>query len=1026
MKKMKHLLFLLLVTVKFFVSYSQQYKPSNGVEESKPEFIVYKNATILVSPSKTIDKGSILVKNNEIIEVGTSISIPKSALVIDCEGKTICPSFIELYSNIGMPQVGDKGYNPRPQIETSKQGSYHWNESIHPEFNAAEQYFFDDKAITELQKMGFGLTVTHLHDGIARGTGALISLIKNDKSKSLILPEVASFYSFKQGSSKQTYPSSQMGSIALLRQTFYDLQWYSHATKKDRNLSFDALEKQVHHPMIFNVDDKWEILRAAKIGNEFNYPFVILGSGNEYAIIKELKEIKNHLIIPIAFPAPFDVKDPYIFKDIPLSDLKHWELAPYNPKLLSENKINYSISSYGLKSSDEFWSNIRKAISKGLSASDALNALTLEPAQTLKIDHDFGTLEKGKKANFMIYSSNPFTTNATLLEGLINEERVVFQSLPEHEIRGKYNIMLKDKKYPLEISGNPSKLTAKITTLKNSIDPKTGISKQDTLFPNTSIQLNENDLVIQFYIDDNNYKGNVNLHAKVNSKLGIFEGDGYLPSGEWIRWSAIKNEKGDLKEEDTNVLLDTSKISQPWFPNMAYGLDSIPPKQPVAFIHATVWTNEEEGIITDATVITNNGLIVFVGKGSHPIPTNAKIIDATGKYLTSGIIDEHSHIALSKGVNESGQSITAEVNLGDVINPEDITVYRQLAGGVTAAQILHGSANAIGGQSALIKLKWGHSANDYLIPNAPKFIKFALGENVKQANWGENSTIRFPQTRMGVEQVYFDGFSRAKAYQNEWKHHSKKNQDGILNHHLHRDLELDILSEILNGERHITCHSYIQSEILMLMKVADSMGFKINTFTHILEGYKVADEMAKHGAAGSTFADWWAYKYEVNDAIPHNAKVMMDRGVLVGINSDDAEMGRRLNQEAAKSIKYGGMSEQDAWKMVTLNPAKMLHLDNRMGSVKIGKDADLVLWSDNPLSINAKVEYTIVDGEILYSQEQDVILQKRNETEKGRLISKMLESTEKGEVAKPFTKKRRRSFHCDTVGEEGSLEENGH
>jgi hypothetical protein len=278
---------------------------------------------------------------------------------------------------------------------------------------------------------------------------------------------------------------------------------------------------------------------------------------------------------------------------------------------------------------------------------------------------------------------------------------------------------------------------------------------------------------------------------------------------------------------------------------------------------------------------------------------------------------------------------------------------------------------------------------------------------------------------MGVEQVFYDGFKRAESYQNEWKH-SKKSSDGLHTHHLHRDLELDVLSEILNGERFITCHSYVQSEILMLMKVADSMGFKINTFTHILEGYKVADKMALHGAAASTFADWWAYKYEVNDAIPYNAKLMADNGLLVSINSDDAEMGRRLNQEAAKSVKYGGMSEIEAWKMVTLNPAKILHLDNKMGSIKIGKDADLVLWSDNPLSIKAKVEYTIIDGEILYSLEQDKLLQARNQLEKGRIISKMMESTENGETPKPFAKKRRKHFHCDTIGEEGSEGANTH
>ena len=251
------------------------------------------------------------------------------------------------------------------------------------------------------------------------------------------------------------------------------------------------------------------------------------------------------------------------------------------------------------------------------------------------------------------------------------------------------------------------------------------------------------------------------------------------------------------------------------------------------------------------------------------------------------------------------------------------------------------------------------------------FIKFALGENVKQTNWGDFNTVRFPQTRMGVEQVYYDHFIRAKEYEASWKAYnglSKKEKAKATAPR--RDIELDALVEILNKERFISCHSYIQSEINMLMNVADSMGFTLNTFTHILEGYKVADKMAKHGAGGSTFADWWGYKYEVRDAIPFNAALMATQGVTVAINSDDAEMGRRLNQEAGKVVKYGGVSQEEALKMVTLNPAKLLHIDDKVGSIKLGKDGDVVLWSANPLSIYAVCEMTIIDGAVYYDAAQ--------------------------------------------------------
>jgi imidazolonepropionase-like amidohydrolase len=455
---------------------------------------------------------------------------------------------------------------------------------------------------------------------------------------------------------------------------------------------------------------------------------------------------------------------------------------------------------------------------------------------------------------------------------------------------------------------------------------------------------------------------------------------------------------------------------------MAFGTTEKDAEQTYIFKNATVWTNEKEGVIKGADVLVVGGKIKQVSRQNMAAPAGARVIDATGLHLTSGIIDEHSHIAISRGVNEGGQAISAEVSIADVVNPDDIDIYRQLAGGVTAAQLLHGSANPIGGQSALIKLKWGVNPDQMLIANAPKFIKCALGENVKQANWGDFNTVRFPQTRMGVEQVFYDGFYRAKAYQKEWdafKAGKTKVAPRV-------DLELEVLAEILRSTCFITCHSYIQSEVNMLMHVADSMGFRINTFTHILEGYKVADKMQKHGVAGSTFSDWWAYKFEVNDAIPYNAALMTEQGVLVCINSDDAEMGRRLNQEAAKTIKYGGLSEEQAWKLVTLNPAKTLHLDDQMGSVKAGKAADLVLWTANPLSIEARVSLTMVDGVVYFEEKEQAQKQLQIEQERTRILSLMLAANERGEASKAPQKKVKKHFHCDTLGEEATETENSH
>jgi imidazolonepropionase-like amidohydrolase len=397
------------------------------------------------------------------------------------------------------------------------------------------------------------------------------------------------------------------------------------------------------------------------------------------------------------------------------------------------------------------------------------------------------------------------------------------------------------------------------------------------------------------------------------------------------------------------------------------------------------------------------------------------IIDGTGKYLTAGIIDEHSHIAIAGGVNESGQSSTAEVRIGDVVDPDDVNIYRQLAGGVVASQLLHGSANPIGGQSAIVKLRWGASAEQMKIDYAPGFIKFALGENVKQANWGDNYTIRFPQTRMGVEQVYYDYFTRAKEYNAQWmqwKALPQKERDKASAPR--RDLDLEAVGEILLGSRNITCHSYVQSELMMLMHVADSMGFKINTFTHILEGYKVADQMKAHGINGSTFSDWWAYKYEVKDAIPYNMALMYRMGINVAVNSDDAEMARRLNQEAAKGIKYGGMTEIAAFRMCTYNPAKALHVDQRMGSIKVGKDADVVLWSDNPTSIYARPEKTIVDGKVLYDSQEDLKLRENMRQDKSRIVQKMIAEKNGGAPVQQFQYRKPRLWDCEDMTDHGN------
>ena len=989
-----------------------QTTPVNGLEISTPEFYALQNATIIVSPGNILHNATIIIHKDKIEAVGKNIKVPKNAVVIDCEGKTILPAFIELNSNVGLPEVKRKSRGSRPQYETSKPGAYYWNESIHPEINAGELYSENSKRNKELINMGFGFVMTHQQDGIARGKGALVSLMK--QKHGLMKSELTSFFSLKKGTSNQSYPSSQMGSIALLRQAFYDANWLKD-NSETRNISLENLNLQRTGNIIFHTDDKFEIVRASKIAKEFDLSFNYIGSGNEYQIVDELSSLNSTIILPLNFPKSYNVSNPYISRQIPLSDLKHWEMAPMNPVILTQHGVNICFSSMNAKNAKEFWGNLRSAIQHGLSMDDALNALTLEPAKLIGVNNTMGSLEKGKFASFIIYNKNPFLESAKILETWMLGKQDIQGFDTNSEIAGEYNLIIENKKLQISVKGNSDKYTGEIT-FSSSLE---GITKDSTV--NLKVINDKNDITLHFNINDGDWNGSVTLRGKTNTKFGVFEGDGFLPNGKWVKWTAIKTDKVN-QDNDESVQYEVDTLNHSWLPNIAYGFDSLPKAENIVIRNATAWTNEEIGVVENATLVVENGKISYIGTGEFKIPSDAVIIDAKGKHLTCGIIDEHSHIAISKGVNEGGQAISAEVSIEHVIDPDDIDIYRQLAGGVTTSQLLHGSANPIGGQSALIKLKWGHSADEMLVDDAAKFIKFALGENVKQSNWGSQNSIRFPQTRMGVEQLYFDGFQRAKAYTKEWvayTKNSKLNKPRV-------DLELQVLSEILQSNRFVTCHSYVQSEINMLMHVADTMGFKINTFTHILEGYKLADKMVEHGVGGSTFSDWWAYKYEVNDAIPYNAALMAEQGVIVAINSDDAEMGRRLNQEAAKGVKYGGMSEVEAWKMVTLNPAKLLHMEERIGSLKAGKDADIVIWSDNPLSINAQVESTFIEGKLLYSKENDILLKERNNKEKARIISKMLADKTPTDEKRTFIKAKKGHFHCNTIGEKASTEQNHH
>jgi imidazolonepropionase-like amidohydrolase len=993
MKKIFLLLFLLLITNKTF---SQIYFPNNeSVQNRNQNFTAFINAKIYVTPTQIINKGTLLIQKGKVISAGTTIPIPKNTIVVNLDGKTIYPSFIDLYTSFGIEKPKSTSPMSRGQLYDTKRAGYYWNENIRSEVNAFENYKYDTSKAEEFLKSGFGVVGTHVQDGIARGTGTLIALNNFDNSKRLLANKITNHFGFTRSAlTTQSYPSSLMGMMALIRQMYFDMDWYKKGNSETKDISLEALIENQNLVQLFASEDKLNSLRASKIAKEFGINYILKGSGNEFERIDEIKKTNAKFIIPVNFPEAYDVSDPIQANQMELKDFRFWNQAPTNPKVLADNGIVFALTTDNLKKTENFRTNLLKAVQYGFNATKALEALTTIPASIIGKSNEIGTLNNGSYANFIITSGDYFDKKTVIYENWVQGSRFVVNDMTTKDIRGNYDLVINNETFKWKISGEMTSPKSEITTADNKkLNSKITIANQwltTIIKPSDSLKTNFTRL---------------STYLRSTPNLG---GKAIIKDGKEVSWTATKTSEfkadpEDKKEEKLNPVQPVT------FPNVAFGNEQKLATQNLLFKNATIWTNEKEGILENTDVLIKEGKIAAIGKNlSDP---KATVIDAKGKHLTSGIIDEHSHIAISRGVNEGGHNSSAEVTIQDVVNSEDPNIYRDLAGGVTISQLLHGSANPIGGRSAIVKWKWGLSPDEMLYKNQPKFIKFALGENVKQSNWGNINPTRFPQTRMGVEQVFTDYFQRAKEYDLAWKNYnsSKKGKAPRV------DLELQTLAEILNQERFITCHSYVQSEILMLMNVAEKFNFRVNTFTHILEGYKVADKMKEHGVGASTFSDWWAYKFEVNDAIPFNGPIMHNKGIVVAYNSDDAEMSRRLNQEAAKAVKYGNISEEEAWKFVTLNPAKLLHIDDKVGSIKIGKDADVVLWNTNPLSIYAKAEKTIIEGVVYFDSQRDEEQRKAIAKERSVLIGQLLEEKNKGMITQEPKKAERTEYHCDTM-----------
>lgn len=964
-----------------------------GLRDNTVRHHAITGAKLVVAPGKVIESGVLVMKDGRIVAAGANVAVPAGARIWNLPGRVIYPGFIDLASSVGVPaaararpaqpafqfgggqaQAGGTPVDlraPGPRALSSD------NRSVRADFDVATQLELKADELKAARDLGFTTVLASPMSGTWRGQSALINTADKLDAKTLtLMPRAAQHAAIEYergfGAGVQ-YPNSAMGAIALIRQTLYDARWQRNGAtlsgeRIEPNASMEALQPVLaaKQPVIFAADGEQDFKRIANIRDEFGLRVIAHGHGNEYRRAAQLKALAMPVIVPVNFPAPPEVETPDAALDVQLEQLQHWEQAPSNPAYLAKAGVEFGFTAHGLRDpAREFWPAVRLAVKRGLTSDAALAALTTTPARLIGAAAQLGTLEPGRLANVVIANGDLFASEQAEVELTFIDGRP--HSAPAQDradVRGVWTVSDKGVESDWAIAGTRARPT--LTLDGQSCDVTVRGRQMVVTMPCGRVSGDKTTLVADV-------RGDV-MQGATQSAAGV------------APWSAKR--KAPFVEVDRAAARAADapppNAPQAW-PAGSYGMKSTPVAEHVIVKNATVWTSAAAGKLTDADLIVKDGRIVAVGRGLAT-PAGARVIDARGKHVTPGMIDAHSHTAVVGSVNESTSSVTAEVRIGDVIDATNISIYRQLAGGTTAANILHGSANTIGGQSQTLKFRWGADADGLKVANALPGIKFALGENVKQSNFQTEGT-RYPQTRMGVEQILRDAFSAAKTYQQRWAAH-KSNPKTVPEPR--RDLQLDTLVELLEKKRVVHIHSYRADEILMFARVAKELGIPVATFQHVLEGYKVADAFRDIGAGASSFSDWWAYKMEVADAIPYNGAIMHKVGVLTTFNSDSDELARRLNTEAAKAVRYGGVSDTEALKFVTFNAAKQLGIETRTGSLEAGKDADFVIWSADPLSPLAVSEQTWVDGRRYYDLESHRAMTAEAEAEKRRLVAKAL------------------------------------
>jgi imidazolonepropionase-like amidohydrolase len=985
----------LLFTLALAAPAAAQSAPPNGPRQVDPRWHALVGATLVPAPDQRIDDATIVMRDGVITAVGQGLAPPAGARVWDCRGRWVYAGLIEPYLPVDAP------------VPPTGATDAHWNSKVAPQRNAVDGAGAPAKTREELRALGFTAAALAPEGGVFRGRGALVLLDEPSeadgvRNPAVVRPDVYHTIAFESGGFGGGYPSSLMGCVALVRQTLLDARTYArnHAVfaaypqGKEPPPVNDALAALgagglQSAPLLFVVEDELEALTAHRTASEFERPVLVVGRGTEYQRAAAFAAQHARLIEPLAFPEAPKVASLAQRESMSLRDLMEWEQAPTNPRRLLQAGVTVALTTYRLEKRSDFAANLRSAIRHGLTEAQALAMVTTVPAQMLGVSEQLGEVAPGKMANLVLADGPLFAPRTHVLDVWVRGQRHVVRDPDAAALEGEWKLTC--EAVP-ELAG----------TLRIGARGSVKLAAGDRELRALGAEVGHDQLDFAVPGDDLERPGVFTLHATRDGDR-LF-GSGRAPDGSPCGWSATREAAPEPEEIEATEPGDVPEELP--VPFGAFGgppVDLAAHGPPQLWKNATLWLVGPKLSVGPGALVIRDGKVVWVGENDaqFSIP-DLQVVDLAGKHVTPGLIDCHSHTGIAHGVNEGSNAVTAEVRVGDALDPDDIAWYRELAGGVTAVQQLHGSANPIGGQSSVVKLRWGVAdPQDMRLRGAKPGIKFALGENVKRSNFsssrGPNAgPQRYPASRMGVEALIRDRFQAARDYTAEWSRYKRlapEEQDRAFEPR--RDLTLEALAEILGGFRLVHCHSYRQDEILMLCRVAQDFGFKIGTFQHALEAYKVAEAVRDAAIGASVFSDWWAYKFEVFDAIPYNGEILRKTGITVSFNSDSDELARRLNTEAAKAMKYGDLSAQSALGFVTIGPALQLGLDARVGSIDVGKDADLVVWSGEPMSSTSRVEATYIEGREYFSLASDAALRAKVAEERQRIVQKLLRGAKK-------------------------------